>query len=102
MPITTLYEDRIPANEGRVKITDESSGASTFAVIERADNPVVEGTKVDSKIFDEIKTAVNNNENAIATLQNSISSLQTAVTALSNRQNFTMSLSGTTLTITKV
>lgn len=36
--------DRIPENPGRVKITPESGGAAYYATMERADNPVQEGT----------------------------------------------------------
>lgn len=38
--------DRIPENPGRVKITPESGGAAYYAKMERADNPVQEGTPI--------------------------------------------------------
>lgn len=41
--------DRIPESPGRVKITPENGGAAYYATMERADNPVQEGTPLNKE-----------------------------------------------------
>ena len=47
------FVDRVPQKPGRVKITPEN-GTAYFAVMERADEPVVEGTPLNAKRFNEM------------------------------------------------
>lgn len=42
MPFT--FVDRVPSKVGRVKITPENGGTPYYAVVERADEPIVEGS----------------------------------------------------------
>ena len=49
--------DRIPENPGRVKITPENGGAAYYATMERADNPVQEGTPLNKETLLTDKTA---------------------------------------------
>lgn len=51
--------DRVPTRPGRVKLTPENGGAPYYVVMERADEPSVVGTKIDSVLFKSIE------ENAI-------------------------------------
>ena len=47
------FKDRVPQKPGRVKITPEE-GAAFYATMERADNPIVEGTPLNAKNFNEM------------------------------------------------
>ena len=59
--------DRIPENPGRVKITPESGGAAYYAKMERADNPVQEGTPINKAtlLTDETAALFNFGPNAV-------------------------------------
>lgn len=48
--------DRIPKTAGKVKIVREDTGEEISAIIERADEPTVEGTKINKALFDSIKS----------------------------------------------
>ena len=48
-----VFKDRVPQMPGRVKITTED-GMSQYATIERADEPVEEGTPLNAKHFNEM------------------------------------------------
>ena len=47
------FSDRVPQKPGRVKITPEN-GAAYYATMERADEPIVEGTPLNAKNFNEM------------------------------------------------
>ena len=47
------FRDRVPQKPGRVKITPEN-GTAYYATMERADEPVVEGTPLNAKYFNEM------------------------------------------------
>ena len=47
------FTDRVPQKPGRVKITPEN-GTAYFATMERADEPIVEGTPLNAKNFNEM------------------------------------------------
>ncbi len=47
------FTDRVPQKPGRVKITPEN-GTAYYATMERADEPVVEGTPLNAKNFNEM------------------------------------------------
>ena len=48
-----VFKDRVPQQPGRVKITPEN-GTAFFATLERADNPVEEGTPLNAGNFNEM------------------------------------------------
>ena len=47
------FIDRVPQKPGRVKITPEN-GTAYYATMERADEPVIEGTALNAKNFNEM------------------------------------------------
>ena len=47
------FSDRVPQKPGRVKITPEN-GAAYYATMERADEPLIEGTPLNAKNFNEM------------------------------------------------
>lgn len=47
------FKDRVPQKPGRVKITPEN-GTAYYATMERADQPVTEGTPLNAKNFNEM------------------------------------------------
>ena len=47
------FQDRVPQKPGRVKITPET-GESYYATMERADEPIVEGTPLNAKNLNEL------------------------------------------------
>ena len=47
------FTDRVPQKPGRVKITPED-GTAFYATMERADEPVIEGTPLNAKNFNEM------------------------------------------------
>lgn len=47
------FKDRVPQKPGRVKITPEN-GTAYYATMERADEPVVEGTPLNARHFNEM------------------------------------------------
>lgn len=107
MAITTEYVDRVPGDPGRVKITTD--GQSYYATIERADNPVVVGTKINAEIMSELKDNINALDklcdelsNRVTALEKKVNTLETKVTALEKRQNIAISISGNTLNINEV
>ena len=48
-----IFEDRVPQKPGRVKITPEN-GTAYYATMERADEPLIEGTPLNAKNFNEM------------------------------------------------
>ena len=48
-----VFKDRVPQQPGRVKITPEN-GTAFYATLERADNPVEEGTPLSAGNFNEM------------------------------------------------
>ena len=48
------FVDRVPTYPGRMKITKEDDGSVEYVVMERADEPVVEGTPINKALFDSI------------------------------------------------
>lgn len=56
-------QDRIPTQPNRKKITNESTGAVEYAIVEYADNPTVAGTPIASNIFKNINNYIRH-ENA--------------------------------------
>lgn len=52
-------KDRVPTKIGRVKLTDEVTGASKYYTLERADEPVEEGTPLNKATLDAMRTAEN-------------------------------------------
>lgn len=49
------FKDRVANKPNRVKITYEDSGASSYAVVELADEPIEEGTPLNKSTFDEMQ-----------------------------------------------
>lgn len=47
------FKDRVPQNPGRVKITPEN-GTAFYAIMERADEPITEGTPLNAGNFNEM------------------------------------------------
>ena len=47
-------KDRIPSKPNRIKIVPEGGGTPYFAVWERADQPIQEGTPINKYLFDSI------------------------------------------------
>ena len=47
------FKDRVPEKPGRVKITPED-GSAYYAFMERADEPIVEGTPLNAKSLNEL------------------------------------------------
>ena len=47
------FKDRVPQKPGRVKITPEE-GSAFYATMERADDPIVDGTPLNAKNFNEM------------------------------------------------
>ena len=47
------FKDRVPLKPGRVKITPEE-GTTFYATLERADEPIQEGTPLNARNFNEM------------------------------------------------
>ena len=47
------FKDRVPQKPGRVKITPEE-GTAFYATMERADEPIQEGTPLNARNFNEM------------------------------------------------
>ena len=47
------FKDRVPQKPGRVKITPED-GSIFYATLERADDPIQEGTPLNARNFNEM------------------------------------------------
>jgi hypothetical protein len=47
------FKDRVPQKPGRVKITPEN-GTVFYATMERADEPILEGTPLNARNFNEM------------------------------------------------
>ena len=53
------FKDRVANKPNRVKLTFEDSGASSYAVVELADEPIEEGTPLNKSTFDEMQNELN-------------------------------------------
>ena len=53
------FKDRVANKPNRVKLTYEDSGASSYATVELADEPIEEGTPLNKKTFDDLKKELN-------------------------------------------
>ena len=53
------FKDRIANKPNRMKLTYEDSGASTFATVELADDPIEDGTPLNKKTFDAMQKELN-------------------------------------------
>lgn len=51
--MTLEFKDRVPQKPGRVKITPEN-GTAYYATMERADEPIQEGTPLNAGRFNEM------------------------------------------------
>ena len=49
------FKDRVANKPNRVKLTYEDSGASNYAVVELADEPIEVGTPLNKSTFDEMQ-----------------------------------------------
>lgn len=91
------FIDRLPANPGRILITPEDGDTPFYATVERADNPIVEGTLLDAEnmnklaVQTEVDAQIEELTNgAVATAQNTANTaLRNANSALA-RQNISM------------
>lgn len=52
------FKDRVANKPNRVKLTYEDSGASNYAVVELADEPIEEGTPLNKSTFDEMEKEI--------------------------------------------
>ena len=53
------FKDRIANKPNRVKLTYEDSGASSYATVELADEPIEEGTPLNKETFDGLQNEFN-------------------------------------------
>lgn len=53
------FKDRVAENPNRIKLTYEDGGASVYANVELADNPIEKGTPLNKNTFDELQKELN-------------------------------------------
>lgn len=53
------FKDRVAENPNRIKLTYEDGGASVYANVELADNPIEEGTPLNKNTFDKLQKELN-------------------------------------------
>ena len=70
------FKDRVANKPNRVKLTYEDSGASSYATVELADEPIEEGTPLNKETFDGLQNEFNEQ---IGELSNELSNLSNDV-----------------------
>ncbi len=79
------FVDRIPADPGRVLITPEDGTEPFYATVERADNPVVEGTLLDADTLNQLASKEEVTTTISTDIQKVNQSVSTAQTTANTR-----------------